>query len=132
MLLSIVSVVAGFITTAVLVGVSTAVASRLLIGDAGSERPTPLGGTYLAANLILSFLSAAVGGYTCAWIASHSRAVHVGVLAGLLGVLSLATALTSGPGPGQPAWYPWVIGAIGIAGIVVGGAVRLWVGGNLA
>jgi hypothetical protein len=129
---SIVAVVAGFITTAVLVAVSTTIAARLLIGDAGSVSQAPLPATYLAANLILGFLSAGVGGFTCAWIASHSRAVHVGVLAGLLGLLSLATALTSGPGPGQPPWYPWVIGAIGIAGIVVGGAVRLWFSGNPA
>jgi hypothetical protein len=75
--------------------------------------------------LILSFLSAAVGGYACAWIAPGPRAVHVGVLAGLLAVMSLASAASTGAAPGQPAWYPWVIGAIGVAGIVVGGGIRL-------
>ena len=124
-LLSVAAVICGFLATAILVGVSTAIASAAFgveqKPDANATAPT----TYLAANLFLSLLSAVVGGYICGWIAPSYPLVHAVVLAGLLGVLSLVTALTTGAAPGQPAWYPWVIGVIGISGVVIGGFVRV-------
>jgi hypothetical protein len=132
MWLSIASVVGGFLATAVLVGATTAIASRLLVGPPGPQPPATVGAAYLAVNLILGLASAAVGGLICAWVAPHSRAVHVGVLAGLLGILSFVTALTSSPQPGQPRWYPWAIGVIGVVGILAGGVGWLCLGGDRA
>jgi hypothetical protein len=125
MLLSIAAIIGGFLVTAILVGGSTALASAALGVQQQPESGETVPITYLAANLFLGLVSAVVGGYVCGWIAPSNPVVHAAILAGLFGVLSLATAVTTGAAPGQPIWYPWVIGVIGISGVVIGGVVRL-------
>jgi len=123
-LLSVTAVVGGFLATAILVIVSTAIASTVFDSQPKPDPPAIVPLPYLTANLILSLLSAVAGGYICAWIAPTHPFVHVIVLAGLFEMLSLATAFTTGAAPGQPTWYPWVIGLICVSGLLLGGAIR--------
>jgi len=132
MLLSIGAVIGGFLVTVILVSVSTVFACVICGVKQKSNPSETVPANYLAANLTLSLLSAIVGGYVCGWIAHSDPLVHAGILAGLLGVLSLTTAVATGAAPGQPTWYPWVIGVIGVSGILVGGYVRLLTNSNPA
>jgi hypothetical protein len=125
-LLSVAAVFCGFLATAILVIVSTAIASRVFNTRPKPDSPPIVTVPYLTANLILSLLAAVSGGYICGWIAPTRPLVHVIVLAGLFEMLSLATAVTTGAAPGQPAWYPWVIGLICVFGLLVGGTLRLF------
>lgn len=125
-LLSIASVIGGFLATAILVGVSNAVASAAFNTQPKPDSPATVPSTYLTANLILSLLAAVAGGYICGWIAPTRPIIHVLVLAGLFTTMSLLTAVTTGAEPGQPTWYPWVIGIIGLSGVLIGGALRIF------
>ncbi len=124
--LSIVAVLGGYLATAVLVVVSTIIASKALNPPQVPGEPPVATVPYLVANLSLALLGAMAGGYLCAWIAPVSPLIHVIVLACLFGGLALATAITSGPMPGQPSWYPWVIGIIGASGVMIGGILRVY------
>ena len=124
MLLSIAAVIGGFLVTAILVSISTALASVVFGVQQKPDAAETVPAAYLAANLCFSLLSAIVGGYICGWIAPTNPLVHAAVLAALFGALSLGTAVTTGAAPGQPGWYPWAIGLIGISGVLVGGVVR--------
>ena len=124
MLLSVASIFGGFLTTAILVVVGTAIATKVFNTQPKPDGPAIAPLPYLSANLLLSLLAAVAGGYVCSRIARTHPFVHVIVLAGLFEILSLASAVTTGAEPGQPAWYPWVIGLICVFGILVGGFIR--------
>jgi hypothetical protein len=90
------------------------------------SRPNPdtvVPQTYLAANLAVSLAGAALGGWLAARFAPSAPGTHAAVLAAIVVVMSLATAIGTGAAPGQPAWYPWVIGVVGLAGVLAGGAL---------
>lgn len=122
---SIAAVLVGYLVTAVLVIVGTVAASAALLPGAGRDPTVVVPTLYLAVNLGLSLLAAAAGGYVCGWIAPARPFLHAAILAGLFEILSLSMALSSGAAPGQPRWYPWVIGLLGMAGVLAGGAIRL-------
>jgi peptidoglycan/LPS O-acetylase OafA/YrhL len=121
---SIVAIIAGFLTTAVLVMAGTAVASAVMLPGRTAGETTVVPTPYLSVNLVLSILAAIAGGYVCGWIAPRHPFSHAAILAGVFGLLSLYTAVTTGAAPGQPHWYPWVIGTICVAGVLAGGALR--------
>jgi hypothetical protein len=123
-LLSIASIVGGFLATALLVVIGTAIATKVFNTQPKPDGPAVVPLPYLSANLILSLLAAVAGGYVCSRIAPRHPFVHVIVLAGLFEMLSLATAVTTGAEPGQPTWYPWVIGLICVSGTLIGGSIR--------
>jgi hypothetical protein len=123
-LLSVASIVGGFLATAILVVIATAIATKVFNTQPKPDGPAIVPLPYLSANLILSLLAAVAGGYVCSRIAPTHPFVHVIVLAGLFEILSLATAVTTGAAPGQPTWYPWVIGLICVSGILIGGSLR--------
>jgi hypothetical protein len=132
MLISIVAVVGGFAVTAILVVVGTAVATAAILRDPARDPTAVVPALYLAVNLALSLLAAVAGGYVCSWIAPTRPFVHAVALAGFFEALSLATAVTSGAAPGQPTWYPWVIGLICASGVIAGGAIRIAVANSPA
>lgn len=121
MIRSILAVLVGFLVMAVSIAVVTALVVWAMFGEV-TEVPTPTS-TYLVLNLSYSFLLAALGGFVTASIAPRSRGKHVMVLAGLFLFMAGLSAI-QGPQPGQPAWYPIVILAIGLAGVLSGGWVR--------
>lgn len=125
MLLSFVAVVGGFVVIAFLVGITTALASKLPMGKPDPTCATAVSGTYLVTNLVLGFLCAVVGGYFCGRIAPRSPEIHIAALVGVLGTMSLLTIMTTGAAPGQPKWYPYIIGLLGVTGIIAGGALRI-------
>ena len=124
MLRSIGAVLAGFFTMAVVVGLGTAAASKLLLSPPAAGKalqPTP---TYLAVNLALSGLAALLGGLTAARLSNQSPMGHAGALALLVLIMALITAFTAGGSPGesnQPGWYPFVLAILGPLGVIVGG-----------
>jgi hypothetical protein len=81
--------------------------------------------SFLAANLLFALVAAVVGGWLAARIAPSSPRRHVLALGALVVVMSIVVQLVPGAEPnGQPAWYPWAIATIGIAGIIFGGWLR--------
>ena len=80
-------------------------------------------GAYVAASLVTSASVAILGGWLTARIAGRSPMAHAIALAGVFGVLTVI-AVTSVQVPGQPGWYGPTVGAIGVAGILVGGWLR--------
>lgn len=116
MLRSLLAVATGLVVTMLLVLFTTLVASSFL--------GTPAGGAttaYLAANLVLSALSAVVGGAVTAHLALHRKLEHVGALAAvllLLGLSGLSEAVRT-----QPGWYPYVMLVLGPVGVLIGGGL---------
>lgn len=80
-------------------------------------------GAYVAASFVTSASVAILGGWLTARIAGRSPMGHAIALAAVFGVLTVI-AVTSVHVPGQPAWYGPTVGAIGVAGILVGGWLR--------
>ncbi len=119
LLRSVAGIAAGYINMAVIVIVATPIAVKLLLSRADAG-PTTL---YLAVNLLYSGVAAACGGYVAGFIARRAPVVHAAILGVLLAGTSAATGFA--PEPGQPRWYPFVIAAIGVAGALAGGLLRL-------
>ena len=125
MLRSVAAVAAGFIGMMLVVMAGTLAATMVFVPGgmtamAADAPARPLPGSYLAANLLVSLAGAAVAGWVAARLAPSSPFAHVLVLAALLLIMTLAS-FSRGPAPGQPNWYPWVIGTIGMAGVAIGG-----------
>ncbi len=131
MLHSIGAVLAGYLAMAIVVMLGTATAAFLLMpGVMGQGMQLPEGrvvpATYLTANLLVSLLAAALGGYITARIAAASPSSHVVALALLGLVMSLLyarQAARSGTRNGQPSWYPKVLPAIMVTGVLAGGMI---------
>ena len=128
MLHSMLAVLGGFATMAVLVMIGTMLATAALVpgglarmrsGESGG--PVPSG--YLAGNLIISLLGAILGGFLTVRIAATSPLAHTLALAAFVLLMSGATMMQSRgkPANGQPSWYPGVIAVIGVGGVLLGG-----------
>jgi hypothetical protein len=112
------ALLAGFVSMALLVGVSVPLALALT-GRFGPQPNAP----YLAANIGFSLLAAIVGGFVCGWIAGRAPLAHSLALAAIVLVLGAVSALQSAPT--QPAWYPWTIAVAGAVGVLAGGLLRV-------
>jgi len=77
---------------------------------------------YYAANMTLSILGAAAGGFAVSRI-THGRSLFtVAVLALILLVSGIAPILRGTAGtPGHPPWYPLVLALLGPIGVLAGG-----------
>jgi CHASE2 domain-containing sensor protein len=96
---------------------------KLLLPVAGPGQPPQPNTKYLAANLIVGALAAAVGGYLTALIAGRAPLLHAVILAAGIFLLSAISAF-QGARPGQPKWYPFVLMVLGPASALAGGWLR--------
>jgi peptidoglycan/LPS O-acetylase OafA/YrhL len=77
---------------------------------------------YYAANMTLSFVGAAAGGFAVSRITRGRSLFTVMVLALILLVSGIAPILRGTPAaPGQPNWYPLALALLGPLGVLVGG-----------
>jgi hypothetical protein len=85
---------------------------------------------YYAANLALSAIGAAAGGFTTSRITAGRSFFTVLVLALMLFMSGIAPVLRGTTGsPGQPRWYPLALAILGPIGVLTGGALerrRAW------
>ena len=99
---SVLTVLGAFFVVAVLVGLTTTLATELMLGSAGpGAQPTTL---FLVANMTYSVLYAIVGGYVAATVSDHSPLGHAAALSIFMTLLGLTTWAMNGgqPAPGQP------------------------------
>lgn len=80
---------------------------------------------YYAANMALTFLGAAAGGFAVSRI-THGRSLFtVMVLALILLVSGVAPIMRGTPAtPGQPPWYPLALALLGPIGVIAGGVAE--------
>jgi hypothetical protein len=125
---SVAAIVAGYGFMAVTVTVGIIIATALFApagmppaenGTAASRLPV----AYLAANLVISLLGAVLGGWLTARIAAFAPFGHAAALAAIVATLTILTVATA-PAGTQPAWYPIVIGSLGVVGVLGGGMLR--------
>ena len=123
---SVLTVLGAFFVVAVLVGLTTALATELMLGSMGpgAEPTTP----FLVVNLTYSVLYAIVGGYVAATVSDRSPLLHAAALSAFMMLLGLTTWVINGgqPAPGQPTWYPWVITLLVPPTAVFGGILVTW------
>jgi NADH:ubiquinone oxidoreductase subunit 6 (subunit J) len=84
---------------------------------------------YAFVNLGSSFLAAAAGGYSTAWVAAANPLIHVLVLGLVVLMLSALNALQSRGK--HPIWFQLALVAISPIGVLAGGLARLRVLGIL-
>ena len=113
---SLLAFIAGFAAMAVAVMVLTAGLAPVF---APGNVATPL---WLVVNLAYSLAAAALGGWVAAHLAPRARFEHGAAVA----VFVVASYFLGGmqPQPGQPDWYPHVITAIAVAGLLAGARYR--------
>lgn len=111
---------AGFAAMALAVIVMTILFARLLYPDAEPGRPPTPTVALLAVNLAYSFGAAVLGGWLAAYLAPRAPFAHAVALAVVAAAMALPGILGGGS-PGQPAWYPAVLAALAIGGILLGG-----------
>ena len=110
----------GFMASTVMVGNS---GDRTLLPGICSRRPASLPTVAACpANLVSSLIGAVMGGWLAARIGASAPLAHAVALAALTAVLRCFPPCT--PPAAQPAWYPFVIGIIGVAGVLLGGKLR--------
>jgi hypothetical protein len=115
------ALLAGFLSMAVLVGVTTALLMKLApdwVGDLGHPQPA-----YVTFNLMYSLLAAMAGGYVTAWVAKGNPLIHVLALA-LIVLLLGALSVLQQRGM-QPVWYQLTLLAISPLGVFAGGLLRI-------
>ena len=120
------AVAAGFLAMSMLVVATTLAVGRVLAPEvAAGVEAGAVSTSYLTLNLLYSALFAVLGGYVTARLAVTRRWAHVLALAGVLAMFGAAGALAGDAQAGQPVWYAWAITALGVAGVLGGGALRL-------
>jgi uncharacterized membrane protein YfcA len=115
---SVLAVVAGYLATAVIVMAGT-FAAMAAFGLSMTSAPTP---PYLAANLVVSFIGAVVGGWVCTRIAPNRQWAHAVALVFLFFLISLLPV--GGATNGQPAWYTLALAFIGTVGVMSGAWIQ--------
>jgi hypothetical protein len=118
MIRSILAVLAGLVTTMVLVMLSTVATAMVVLGGIDRQPTT----AYLVVNLLCGALSALAGGYVTGWIAQQKVVQHAAGLSAVLLLLGLPGLFA--PVAGQPVWYPAVILVIGVVFALLGGYLR--------
>jgi hypothetical protein len=118
------SLLAGFLTMALPVGVITAVLQKRApqwVGPAGQPRPA-----YIAVNLVYSLAAAIAGGFVSAWIGSDNPLRYALVLA--IAVLLLGGMSAVHERGRQPVWYQILLVTLMPAGVILGGWLRIAIG----
>ena len=125
-----VAILCGFLAMTLVIISGTVVASTVLLPegmrDLSAGLPASLPASYLAANLGLSALAAVFAGWLASRLDPHARWRPVIGLTVLMLVMSVANqAVPRGSTGGPVPWYPWALVAIGVAGTLCGGWLRL-------
>jgi hypothetical protein len=128
MIRSVAAVAAGFLAMvlAVMIGVASATAALVPGGLAAMRTavaPVSLPASYLGVNIVVSLISAILGGWLTARLSAPQQRSNVMILAGLVVLLSVVTAMQGDPGGAQPMWYRWLIPVIGVIGVLIGGGI---------
>ncbi len=116
MIRSVLSVLAGYITMAVLVMLTMLALGAMLPSP---EEDMPPGGLALVLILAAGLLAALVGGVVCARIAPDQPDGPVVALALLTGAMSVLNGLHAPPS--QPLYYLVGLGLVGVSGVLLGG-----------
>jgi hypothetical protein len=117
----------GFLTIAVIVGITTAALMKLApkwVGEQGS----PSTG-YVLVNLGYSLMAAILGGYVTAMIAHDNILRYAFALALIVLVLGGLSALQERGR--QPVWYQLTLLAIMPIGAILGGLLRMRISGSI-
>jgi hypothetical protein len=111
------AIVAGYVGMVAIVMATQPIIVRVFLPEAGPGRLTR---SYLAANLSCAFVAAVVAGVVCAKLSPEPTARYVRILAVLVLLLSLLSAVTDHE---HPFWYFGVIGVLAAVGILIGRVV---------
>lgn len=79
--------------------------------------------TFLFLNLVFCGIGGILGGWLTARIGSSAPYAHAAALAALVALLSFDAAMAM-PTPGQPGWYPTMLGIVAVTGVLLGGKLR--------
>ena len=117
---SVIAVVAGYAAmAAVVIALTVLIKWRAPQWIESQGRPSA---TYIYTNVLYSFRAAMIGGFVTASVASHAPLSHVYVLAGIVFVLAILSAIQTGDT--QPRWYQITLAIVGPLGTVPGGIVQ--------
>src|SRR3954447_20316518 len=121
---SIAAVLAGLGFMAANATVGMLVASIALGRETPEVRLTPSAfSTFLFLNLVFCGIGGVVAGWLTARIGSTAPYAHAAALAAFVGLFSIEAAMAM-PTPGQPGWYPSVLGIVAVTGVLLGGKLR--------
>jgi hypothetical protein len=116
---SVLAVLAGFAAMTVVVIVATVLAAGMLPEPSRASQATATT-AWLAVNFAYSLAAAMLGGWLAARLAPHAPFAHAIALAAVALAMA-APSILRGASAGQPGWYPAVMTAIAVAGILAGG-----------
>ena len=121
---SVAAVVAGLGFMAATATVGMLIASLALNRETPDVRLTPGAfSTFLFLYVVFCGLGGVFGGWLTARIGSSAPYGHAGALAAVVAVLSIEVAMAV-PTPGQPGWYPSLLGIVAVTGVLLGGKLR--------
>jgi hypothetical protein len=128
MIRSVAAVAAGFLAMilTVMIGVAAATAALIPGGLAtmnAAAAPISLPASYLTANIAVSLIGAILGGWLTSRLSAPQQRSNVMILAGLVVLLSVVTAMQGVDTAAQPTWYRWIIPVIGVVGVLIGGGL---------
>ena len=115
---SIVAVVVGYLSLSICVMVLLVVALALVPAWQGTVT-----GGYLATNIMLSIISAAIGGWVCARLAPSRPLLHgniLGLIALALGILYALSPMEDGGRSQPPGWYAPMLAMLAWPSVVLG------------
>ena len=121
---SVAAVLAGLGFMAATATVGMLVASLALGRETPEVRLTPRAfSTFLFLYVVFCGLGGIFGGWLTARIGASAPYAHAAALAAVVAVLSIEVALAM-PTPGQPGWYPSLLGIVAVTGVLLGGKLR--------
>jgi len=121
---SVAAVLAGLGFMAATATVGMLVASLALNRETPEVRLTPAAfSTFLVLYVVFCGLGGVFGGWLTARIGSSAPYAHAAALAAVVALLSIEVAMAV-PTPGQPGWYPSLLGIVAVTGVLLGGKLR--------
>ena len=127
---SVAAVLAGLGFMAATATVGMLVASLALGRETPEVRLTPTAfSTFLFLYVVFCGLGGVFGGWLTARIGASAPYAHAAALAAVVAVLSIEVALAM-PTPGQPGWYPSLLGIVAVTGVLLGVVVHGTVSGE--
>jgi hypothetical protein len=120
------ALIAGYLVSALLIGVTIA-----LLGGLFPESYRPENTAWVVFNVLYGCVYAVAGGYVTAWLAPSRPVTHAIVLGGLMAALAVLTAVMAAgtpPAAGearQPGWYYPALAVVVLPSIVLGAWIRV-------